>query len=159
MTVESLIGLAVLVGLVVFFRWNGHRKNQRLKGQWEAAIGSLEANDIESAEAGFRKCIAEAPIFLHARWFLAETLARQGRLDEAEQELQTAVDFEPRNAENHLNLGMFRFVHRQDHPAAIAALGEAVRLDPDLRAKIAHEPRLRGLLQDPAFDAVVTAND
>lgn len=159
MTLESLLGIATVVGVLFFFRWRSQRANQRVRRQWETAVRALDVNDIAAAEAGFRGCIEDAPIFLHARWLLAETLARQGRFDEAEDEFRSAIDFEPRNAEAHLNLGMFHFVHRDNRTAAVAAFVEAVRLDPDLRMKLLHEPRLRPLVDDPAFDAAVSAND
>ncbi len=155
METQSLIGILCLFALVAFFRWRSQQAQRRVRGQWETAIAAFEAADYTEAEQQFRKCIADAPVFLHARWMLAETLARQNRLDEAEQELETATAFEPRNPEAHLSLGMFHALHRGNPNAAVAAFTEAVRLEPDLRRKLAHEPRLKVLDNNPGFEALV----
>ena len=98
----------------------------------DGAFAAWQRGDLHDAEAGFRRAIASGRDSADLYHGLGAVLVRQGKLDEAVQALQLAVEREPRNAGYQLELGRTLAYANQDPIEAIAHLREAMRLAPDL---------------------------
>lgn len=148
--------ISVLVVLAVFMgvrQW-GHL---RFKKAFEAAQAALQAQDYETAERHLRQCAKRAPLAVPIRATFGGVLARNGKLEEAEEQMKLAAELQPRNAEGHLMLGVFyasTFPDRQED--AFTALERAVELDPNVRGKIAQHDGLDTVRSSPRFQALVS---
>lgn len=98
------------------------------------ALTLHKAGDLPGAEAAYRRVLAEGETD-RARGNLGLVLRAQGRMEEAERELQRACDLAPGSARHHYNLGNL-YWRTGRSAAALAAYQAAFDLDPD-------EPGLR----------------
>src|SRR5262245_6450280 len=96
------------------------------------AFAAWQRGDLHDAEAGFRRAIASGRDGADLYHGLGSVLVRQGRLDEALQALELAVEREPRNAGYQLEFGRALAYANQDPVKAIAHLREAMRLAPEV---------------------------
>ena len=71
----------------------------------DGAFAAWQRGDLHDAEAGFRRAIASGRDSADLYHGLGAVAFRQGKLDEAVQALQLAVEREPRNAGYQLELG------------------------------------------------------
>jgi len=69
-------------------------------------MDALNAGDLPRAEREFRGLLRELPGLVDAQEFLAVTLARENRLDEAESQLTEVIKERPESAEPYYNLGL-----------------------------------------------------
>lgn len=139
-----LVGLAVLyMSVALGFRLF---KQSRLRRQWDLGRESLERGDLDKAAAAYRKCVAMAPLWAAARTVLAGTLARMGRMGEAEREARMAADLHPRELESWRGLCQFYMLFMPDHAdGARAALDRMRELDNDAAEAFLKEPRMAPL--------------
>ncbi len=121
-------------------------KQSRLRGQWNLGRGALECGDLEKAAGAYRKCVAMAPLWAAARTLLAGTLARLGRMEEAEREARMAADLHPRELESWRGLCQFYMLFMPDRAdGAREALERMRELDPGAAADFLREPRMAPL--------------
>lgn len=92
-------------------------------------ISLMRANKPHRAEALCREYLDLHPGSLEHLKLLADALTRQGRLPEAEQQLQHGLQLQPRAPFLHEGLGSV-FALQGKFDEAIASLQEALRLDP-----------------------------
>ena len=104
---------------------------------------ALADQDVEEAIRTFRRVLDRDPAHSRARYNLALVLQRTDRLAEAANELQRAIDTDPR-AEAYYSLGIVRW-HQGDLDRATGALRAAIQADPAYAS--AHEA-LGGVLRD-----------
>jgi len=100
---SALLGLLILAGCIGFMWSRGYR----MRRAWRKSIEALEAGDMATAVKWLKSCVKQSPSFVPARRLLGRTLVALHRFDEAEKHLRLAAQFEPRNAEGHLELAMF----------------------------------------------------
>jgi len=101
-------------------------------GDRDGAFAAWQRGDLDDAEAGFRRALAAGRDSADLYHGLGSVLVRRGRLDEAVQALELAVEREPRNAGYQLELGRALAYANQDPVEAIAHLREAMRLGPEV---------------------------
>jgi len=78
----------------------------------------------------FRRALALNPSYAKAHhWFGSDLLAALGRMDEAEQEMQLAIELDPLALILHENLGYIQTL-RRNYEGAIEALARLIELDP-----------------------------
>ena len=82
----AVVLLAGLAGLAVYL-WRPGAEAARRR---EMADEALERQDLAAAEDHLRACVAASPGDARERFLLAQTLRRNGKFDEAEQELAEA---------------------------------------------------------------------
>jgi TolB-like protein/DNA-binding winged helix-turn-helix (wHTH) protein/Tfp pilus assembly protein PilF len=82
------------------------------------------------AEKEFRTAIALNPSNLDAHHWYAQMLMTQGRFDEAEQQMEAALDMDPRSPILRTNLGWLHYFEGRNSQA-IAEIEEVVRENPD----------------------------
>jgi predicted Zn-dependent protease len=138
-----VIGLLALFGIVAFRGVAGWYKNRRLKNWWLRANAALERNDLTAAEAALRNCVKLLPTVSVMHRALGNVLARRGKLKEAEEHLRFGAELEPANPAGHVDLGFFlALCHTNRGEDAIQSFSKAVSHAPDLREKLAQDPRL-----------------
>ncbi|MEM9137509.1 MAG: tetratricopeptide repeat protein [Cyanobacteria bacterium P01_F01_bin.42] len=86
-------------------------------------------NQLESAVHLYEQLLADAPRFGIAFYGLGVTLAKQARIDDAEQAFQQAVILMPDHAPSYYGLGLMYSRQRAVHKAS-EALKEAMLIDP-----------------------------
>ena len=101
------------------------------------ALACARVGDVEGAILMLRRVVAALPSLAEARYNLALNLWKRYRdaagprqssdLDQAEQELRTAIQLQPAHAAAHLALGQL-LAERQRHDAAVEALRKAHEL-------------------------------
>jgi len=151
----SLWGLLILAGCIALLWSRGYR----LRRAWKRSVEALEAGDTVAAEVALRSCVKQSPSWVPARRLLARTLVALRRFDEAEDHLRLVAQFEPRNAEGHLELAMFLAncpPVRADE--AVASLTTAVEFAPRLREEIDRRPEFAVLREHPQFRAIAAAS-
>lgn len=83
-----------------------------------------------AAEKEFKTAIALNPSSVNAHHWYGELLMTEGRFDEAEQQMEAALDVDPRSPILRTNLGWLHYY--EGHTSqAIAEIGEVVRENPD----------------------------
>jgi TolB-like protein/DNA-binding winged helix-turn-helix (wHTH) protein len=82
------------------------------------------------AEKEFRTAIALNPSNLDAHHWYAQMLMTEGRFDEAEQQMEAALDLDPRSPILRTNLGWLHYFEGRNSQA-IAEIEEVVRENPD----------------------------
>ncbi len=110
-----------------------HRDGQREEGDSVLVrFESLEARG-EAGLTAARAAVQRQPRDLLSRRALAARLIALGRLSEAREQLLVASALDPRHAGVLFDLGLV-LARQQDWPGSIAALIEAVRIEPDSAA-------------------------
>jgi tetratricopeptide (TPR) repeat protein len=145
---SALLGLLILAGCIGFMWSRGYR----MRRAWRKSIEALEAGDMATAVKWLQSCVRQSPSFVPARRLLGRTLVALRRFDEAEKHLRLAAQFEPRNAEGHLELAMFLAncpPLRLDE--AVEHLAKAFEFAPKLRTEAGQMPQLASLRQHGRF--------
>ena len=106
----------------------------RAEGPYNSALGRARVGDQSGAEKGYRRAIDRDSNFLPARFNLANLLAAQGRVAEAEEQFGAILKSDPENGEAYYSLGLL-VAEAGRMPDAAAALKEAARLLPG-RARV-----------------------
>lgn len=138
-----IITLAIIALRIGYMWW----RPRRIRRIWERGLAALEQGDYAAAEGDLRTCTKIEPTFSPARRMLARAQVKQHKLDEAEEQLQMASKFEPKNAEAHAELGLFlaRYTRGREEEA-IDALRKAVTLAPGLREHLRRAQGVERLL-------------
>jgi tetratricopeptide (TPR) repeat protein len=153
---SAILGIVIVLTVVIVQVLLRQWKMVRLKNWWHRGDEAFKAGSYQDAERSFRACVKILPLWIPARTMLAVTLSQQGRLAEAEEQMKLSAELEPRRAEGHVDLGLFYAIQFKDRiEDAIAAFERAVSLRDDLRGELAREPRLRPLLVNPRFKALL----
>ena len=150
------LGLLVVGGLVMVRVLSHTLHDLRLKRHWKQSQEALQADDLPRAEAALKKCVALMPLWTPPRVLLGVVRARQGDLPGGEAHLKLAAEFHPRQPEGYLQLGLYYATfcpEREDD--AINALRKAIEYAPELRERLAHEPRLARLRHHPRFQEML----
>lgn len=141
----GLLILAVCIALL----WS---RGYRLRRAWKRSVDALGAGDLVGAEKALRFCVKQSPSWVPARKFLARVLVALQRFDEAEKHLRLVAQFEPRNAEGHLELALFLANCPPARPdEAVQSLATAIEFAPRLRDEIGQKPELAALRDHPRF--------
>jgi Flp pilus assembly protein TadD len=140
-----LYGLVLLAGIIGMQMLMRFVRQRRLMRAWQTAEAGLQDGEegIARAETALRKCLKIEPLWTPARMLLADVLARQGRLEEAEAEHKLSADLHPREVEGHVRLALFYVAHQPERKEdALRALRAALECAPDGD---------NGFLADPRF--------
>jgi len=153
---QTYLGLGIALCVIFGFSLVRRHRSQRFKKLFDAAQSAYRRHDYEAAERELRQCIRIAPIWSEGHTALGETLARQGKLDEAEVSIRLASDLRPRDPLGHLDMGFFLVTYRpKDVDRALASFEKALSLDPSLREGLMADRRLTHLRDEPAFRALL----
>ena len=98
---------------------------------YQQGIERLASNDLEGAQAAFRRALQLQPGYADAMLGLAEVASRRNRQDEAARLIRDAVKAEPGNAHAQASLGRLQAVSKQ-YGDAETSLKKAIELDPRL---------------------------
>lgn len=98
---------------------------------YQQGIERLAANDLDGAQAAFRRALELQPGYADAMLGLAEVASRRNRHDEASRLIRDAAKAEPANAHARASLGRLQAVSKQ-YGEAEASLKKAIELDPRL---------------------------
>ena len=152
----AIFGLVVAIIVArLSYVWTG---GKRARKTWERAMAALEAGDHESAEAQLERLVRAQPLWTPARRMLARVRIERGKLDEAEEQLRAASQFEPRNGEIYADLGWFLAVCTDRRDEALTAFRTALEHAPGLREHLATADSLQSVLrEDPRFQELLTA--
>lgn len=148
---NTLLGIALCGGIIAAYflqrRW--------LRNAWLEGIEAHRRNDFEAVHRLFTYIVKKQPGWAAARRMLARGLAGTGAVAEAEREFRFAVELEPANAENYLDLAVFLAnLPANRHKEAVDCLETAVVLSPELGGQLAKIPQLRALHTDPRFQSL-----
>lgn len=155
---EALTVLLLIIGVLAVRGALSLSRQIRLKKHWKRAQEALREEDLDSAAAALRRCISLMPLWVMARGTLGVILARQGKLDEAEEQLKLAAELQPRRPEGFVELGLFYALHcegREDD--AIGAFVNAAEHAPELAEQIRRDPRLKHLHAHSRFGEIAAA--
>ena len=155
---NTVLGIAILLGIIVL-RWAVPSlwTRRRLHRFWNEGREALEAGDLSAAEAAFRRCVRMVPTAAAFHRMLGTVLAGQGKLEEAEERLRFGADLEPRNPAGLVDLGYFYALYHHDRDEdAVEAFEKALTVEPELREKLADEPRLAALRDNERFRLLLT---
>lgn len=148
---EILIGIVTLGALVALQAGLRHRTHVKLTRAWENAQEELARNNMSEAELQLAECIRLVPLWLPARHLLGAVLAKQGKLDRAEEQFKMAQALQPREASGFVELGIFYVTMTDRIDEGIAQFREALRLDPDSWRSLQSDPRLASFRESEAF--------
>lgn len=141
-------GLLVLFGIVGVQMLMRFARRRRLLRSWKLAEAGLQEGEegISRAETALRRCLKLEPLWTPARMLLADVLARQGRLEDAEAEFQLSAQLHPREAEGHIRLALFYVVHHPERKEeALSALRVALECAPEGGNAFLADPRFTPL--------------
>ena len=145
---SALWGLLILAGCIALLWSRGYR----MRRAWKRSVEALEAGDTAAAEKALRSCVKQSPSSVPPRRLLARTLVAQRQFDEAEKHLRLVAQFEPRNADGHLELAMFLANCPPVRPEeAIGSLSTAIEYAPRLRADLGTMREFASLRDHPRF--------
>jgi tetratricopeptide (TPR) repeat protein len=115
-----------------------------------------DLTQYENAIPLFEQALNHAPHHLQALLGLAWCFKRVNRLPDAIETLEQARNWHPDEPIVIYNLACY-FCLFGDKPKAIECLGRSLRMEPELKRLIAHEPDFNDLRQDPDFQFVTNA--
>lgn len=97
-------------------------------------VGAIYHTTHQFSEAAdwYGKAVASDPKNVPARTKLAISLYRSGNVDEAIQQLNQALTYEPHDANALFNLGMIRLQGKRDGKGAMAAWQKLLKTNPNL---------------------------
>jgi len=146
--IAGIVLLLALVGLQAATRfWTVHRT----RTAWEEAQAQLARGNFGDAEVALARCVKLMPLWLQPRMLYGAVLARQGKLDLAEEQLKFAAELQPREADGHIELGIFYVTAAQRIEDGIAAFRNALNCGEGVRHRIETEPRLRDFRTTEAY--------
>ncbi len=150
------IAALLIVAARIGYMWWRPRRVRRI---WERGLAALEQGDYAAAEGDLRACTKIEPTFSPARRLLARAQVKLHKLDEAEEQLQMASKFEPKNAEAHAELGLFlaRYTRGREEEA-VEELRKAVTLAPGLREHLRRAQGVDRLLHHERLQAALDAS-
>ncbi|WP_044640001.1 tetratricopeptide repeat protein [Risungbinella massiliensis] len=97
---------------------------------WYASFLWEEKEDYQQTLFHLEKALEQAPLDASCYTLLGLTLAKLGRIKEAEQAIEQAVSLDPEAYDTHYAKGIFTMQYVQDAEKAYPSLLEAVRLNP-----------------------------
>ncbi|MEM7580131.1 MAG: tetratricopeptide repeat protein [Mastigocoleus sp.] len=100
---------------------------------YQQGVMRYNRQDLQGAEALFRKAIQRDPNFASARNYLGNILLQTNRLEEATQEYSEAIRLNPNSAEAYYNLGL-ALQKQEQIEAAITAYRQALVVAPTMSA-------------------------
>ena len=115
-----------------------------------------DLKQYENAVPLFEQALHHAPHHLQALLGLAWCFKRINRLHDAIDTLERARRWHPDESIVIYNLACY-FSLLGDKPKAIECLGRSLRMEPELKRLIPHEPDFNDLRQDPDFQFVTNA--
>lgn len=148
---EVIMGVMVLMALVGLQTGLRYWNVLRTRKAWEGAQAELSRGNFEAAALNIEKCIGLMPLWLQPRFLLGAVLARQGKLDAAEEQFKMAIALEPRQPDGHIELGVFYLTAADRTDAAIAAFKEALSCDEKARTRIDRDPRLEDFRRSEVY--------
>jgi len=102
---------------------------RKARKEFEKGMKEIDQNENGKAQKHFEKAVKLHPDFVEARNELAVTLMKDGKLSQAEQQLNTALQVDPVAVLPLMNLGLC--IYRQErYVAAAEPLERAVQLQP-----------------------------
>ena len=144
--------VVILVVRSVYMQWKRRRFTMMLQSGAEA----IKNQDSAGAESSFRQCVRLAPTSATVRLALGSVLAQRQKYNEAEEQLRLAAQLEPRKPLGHLELGFFFALSVPGRAAdAVASFAEALKCAPNLRERLAQDPRLAELRQHAEFQKLL----
>ena len=152
--IEILVGVVTLGSLVALQAGLRHRTQGKLVRAWERAQKDLAQDDLGAAETQLAECARLVPLWLPARYLLGAVLAKQGKLDRAEEQFKMAQALQPREASGFIELGIFYVTMANRTDDGLAQFREALRLDPAARPQHEGDPRLASFRESAAFAAL-----
>ncbi len=154
---STTMAMGIVLGIILLrWVWPKVWTRRRLMHFWTLGQQALEQNDLDGAEAAFRRCVKLVPSFSGGRRILGRVLAQQEKLQEAELQLRFGADLEPRNAIGHLDLGFFLAVFDKGRDEeAVEVFSKALEFGPEFRGMLTEDPRLIRLRTNPRFRALL----
>lgn len=149
--VEVIASVVVLLGLIGLQTGLRYWNVLRTKKAWEGVQDDLTRGDLDAAVTGIGRCIKLMPLWLQPRFLLGAVLAKQGKLDVAEEQLKMAIALEPRQPDGHIELGIFYITAADRTDAGIAAFKEAITHDEKARRRLETDPRLQEFRRSDAY--------
>lgn len=131
----------------------------RTKKAWESAQEALRGGEFAAAELALDRCVKLMPLWLHPRFLLGAVLAKQGKLEAAEDTLKMAMALQPRDPDGHIELGIFYVTAANRIDDGVAAFRAALEHDAAVWARLESEPRLEAFRQSDAFTALRPQTD
>ncbi len=148
---EVIMGIVVLLGLIGLQTGLRYWNVRRTRTAWQGVQDHLSRGDLGAAAAGIETCIGLMPLWLQPRFLLGAVLAKQGKLDEAEEQFKMAIALEPRQPDGHIELGVFYVTAADRIDAGIAAFQEALSHDEKARGRLETDPRLQDFRHSEAY--------
>ena len=150
-------GIALLIALIGLQVGMRYWTTVRTRRAWEEAQAAMARHDFESAATSLDKTIKLMPLWTHARMIYGVVLSELGRLPEAEEQLKMAADLQPKEADGHIELGIFYVTTANRPEEGITALRVALACDEKARYRIETEPRLRDFRDGPHYAQLESA--
>ncbi len=148
---EVFFGLLLLIGLVALQTGTRYWTVHRTRKAWTDAQAHLSRGDFDEAEPALARCVKLMPLWIQPRMVYGAVLSRQGKLTEAEEHLKMAAQLQPREADGHIELGIFYVTAADRIDDGVAAFREALACDDKARYRIDTEPRLREFRDSEAY--------
>lgn len=149
--IEILVGVVTLGSLVALQAGLRHRTQGKLVRAWERAQEALARDNLGDAELQLAECIRLVPLWLPARYLLGAVLAKQGKLDRAEEQFKMAQSLQPRNPSGFVELGIFYVTATNRIDEGMGQFQEALRHDPESLRQLQTDPRLASFRESEAF--------
>lgn len=147
--VLQIAAIALLIGGMVAMWSQGYRSRRLFK----RGLAHLDANKPAQALTVFESVVKMQPLWSPARRILARLYAQAGRVADAEKQLTLVTQFEPRNAEALVELGLFAIHY--GGPAGIekayAHFTQARGLAPRIFDSLGTEKEFEALRTHPKF--------
>jgi Flp pilus assembly protein TadD len=148
---EIIAGVALLlclIGLQTGLRyWNVRRTRQA----WNDAQAHMTRGDLDEAEEALARCVKLMPLWLQPRLLYGAVLAQQGKLESAEEHLKMVAELQPKEADGHIELGIFYVTAAQRMEDGVTAFRTALACGEEARRRIDAEPRLRDFRESDAY--------
>lgn len=148
---EIIFGVLLLFGLVGIQAGMRYWTVHRTRRSWHLAQEHMSRGDFGEAEQALARCIKLMPLWTQARMLYGAVLAQQGKLDDAEENLRMAAELEPKQADGHIELGIFYVTAAGRIDEGLAAFRQALACDERARYRIDTEPRLRDFRESDAY--------
>ena len=118
--------------------------------RFAAGVAAYEMGDLRRAHDEFEWVAAQTPEFSAVHYYRALMRAGQGDPDAALDMYQMALDTDPADFRSLFNIALLFIDSGGDHPAALRALREALRINPDLDRAHIYLGRSLVLLAEPS---------